>query len=400
LTASLNALRPPYRPDAILLPFQALWYADRSEVKIIEKSRRTGITWTSAAEHADEGATGNCDTWYIGYSEDQGEEFIRDVAQWGRNLHGIAVEYGECLFEDYDPATQKTEAIKAFRVDWASGKRTTALSSRPRNLRGKQGLVTIDEAAYHDDLRGLLKSALAMLIWGARIEIISTHNGIDNEFAKVIEETRAGKFNYSIHRVTLDDALCDGLYKRICHKTRKKWSIEREHAWRANLVKQYGDGAAEELFCEPSHAGASYFNTNVVESRMVAGRPILTLEVDHAFALRGEIERERHVAAWITSELRPLLDRLPRDLEHCVGQDFGRVSDLSSRCLTFHSSSRSKSCLRSSEAFRGCARRTWMRLETARTLPRTARHGLAMTRSSRSKSRSRGTWKRGPHSRQ
>lgn len=327
MTSPLLAVCSEYREDVVLLPYQQRWFADRSEVKLIEKSRRTGITWTSAAEHADEGACGRSSTWYIGYSEDQGEEFIRDVATWARQLHGVAVEYGEEVLEDVDPETGKTEAIKAFRIDWASGRRTTALSSRPRNLRGKQGLVTIDEAAFHDDLRGLLKSAMAMLIWGARIEVISTHNGVDNEFAKVIEETRAGKFNYSIHRVTLDDALADGLYKRICRVSGKPWTEVRESKWRANLIRQHGDDADEELFCIPSKGGASYFVRDVIEQRMQVGRPVLRLSLDAGFALRPVAERERHVDAWIRTELAPLLARLPR-VAHYVGQDFGRVADL------------------------------------------------------------------------
>lgn len=329
MTNPLCAVPMQYREDAVLLPYQARWYADRSEVKIIEKSRRTGITWTSAAEHADEGASGLGDTWYIGYSEDQGEEFIRDVAEFGRRLHGVAVHFEEYVFEDFDPVTGHTDAIKAFRIDWASGKRTTALSSRPRNLRGKQGLVTIDEAAFHDDLRGLLKAAMAMLIWGARVEIISTHNGIDNEFAKLIEEVRAGKFNYSLHRVTLDDALADGLYRRICRVNGKPWTEKRERAWRDNLIRQHGDDADEELFCIPSKAGAAYFVRDVIEQRMELGRPVLRLTCDGPFALRSTEERAAHVAAWVETELAPHLRALPERYPHYVGQDFGRVADLS-----------------------------------------------------------------------
>ena len=35
---------------------------------------------------------------------------------------------------------------------------------------------------------------------------ISTHNGVENLFNEYITEARAGKKDYSVHRITLDDA--------------------------------------------------------------------------------------------------------------------------------------------------------------------------------------------------
>ncbi len=325
---SVHAHVLDYRDDVILLPYQARWWADKSEVKATEKSRRTGFTWTTAGEWSDDAATGRDDGWYVGYSEDLGEEFIRDVAWWAKVLHGIAVEYGECVIDDVDPETGESSAIKAFRVDFSSGKRVTSLSSRPRNMRGKQGNICLDEAAFHDDVPGLLKAANATLMWGGRVAIISTHNGVDNEFNKLIEDTRAGKYAYSIHRVTLDDALRDGLFKRICQKRRKVWTPALEKAWRAALIAKYGEGADEELFCIPSKGGIAYFDTTLIEARMRTGRPVLRLTCDSKFTMRPEPERVRHVDVWIRNELDPQLAKLPRDRGHYLGEDYGRVADL------------------------------------------------------------------------
>ena len=44
------------------------------------------------------------------------------------------------------------KAINAFRIKFASGFEIMALSSAPRGLRGKQGVVIIDEAAFVDQL--------------------------------------------------------------------------------------------------------------------------------------------------------------------------------------------------------------------------------------------------------
>lgn len=326
--SSVHAIDLEYRPDVVLLPYQARWWADKSEVKLAEKSRRTGFTWTTAGEWADDAARGRDDGWYIGYSEDQGEEFVRDVAFWARVLHGVAVEYQETVLEDVDPDTGDTSAIKAFRVDFASGKRVTALSSKPRNMRGKQGNICLDEAAFHDDVPGLLKAANATMIWGGRVAIISTHNGVENEYNKLLENTRAGRFNYSIHRVTLDDALSDGLFKRICQKRRKRWSLSLQESWRQALIDKYGEGSDEELFCIPSKGGIAYFATDVIEARMRTGRPVLRLTCDGAFAMKPEPERIRTVDSWIKAELVPQLAKLPKDRPHYAGLDYGRVADL------------------------------------------------------------------------
>ena len=39
-----------FNPDDVLLPYQKIWIADDSPLKIAEKSRRTGITWAEAAD--------------------------------------------------------------------------------------------------------------------------------------------------------------------------------------------------------------------------------------------------------------------------------------------------------------------------------------------------------------
>jgi phage FluMu gp28-like protein len=51
---------------AVLLPYQQLWLADKSQVKVAEKSRRVGLTWGEAANSALEASSANGqDTWYL-----------------------------------------------------------------------------------------------------------------------------------------------------------------------------------------------------------------------------------------------------------------------------------------------------------------------------------------------
>src|SRR6202161_247266 len=242
-------------PLLILLPYQRRWLADQSQVKVSEKSRRIGITWTEAADRALGAATtgrAGIDGWYIGYNKDMALEFIEAAARWARRFNRAAEAVEEIVLED------ERSDILAYRIRFASGRKIVALSSRPSNLRGKQGCAVIDEAAFHDDLPGLLKAALAFTMWGGCVRIISTHNGAESAFNELINEVRAGRRPYSLHRVTLDEAISDGLYHRICMKLGLKWSSAGETEWRTRTFEEYSEDAEEELLCIPRASGGTF----------------------------------------------------------------------------------------------------------------------------------------------
>ena len=172
------------------------------------------------------------------------EQYIADVATWAKSYNLAAHAVEETVLDEEND-------ILAFRVRFASGFKVTALSSRPTNLRNKKGRIVIDEAAFHNDLDELLKAALAIVMWGGRVSIISTHNGADNPFNKLIEAIAKGKKDFSLHTYPLKTAIADGLYQRICLVTNTPYSVEAEAQWEASLRQIYGDAAGEELDCVP-----------------------------------------------------------------------------------------------------------------------------------------------------
>lgn len=242
----------------VLLKYQRSWFSDPSPVKIIEKSRRIGITWASACLAIDRAATDAMSTMYIAYEERQGAQFIKDCAFWARHYQ-VAFSESTQLIEDVDPQTGASKSIKAFSIDFRNGRSIQAMSSAPRNLRGKAGAICLDEFAFHDQPEELLTAAIALLIWGGKVEIISTHNGIGSYFNTLIKDVKAGALPYSLHSVNLDHALADGLYKRVCYVSGQKWSLEAEAQWRADLMRQYSRNATEELLCIPSAGGIGLF---------------------------------------------------------------------------------------------------------------------------------------------
>src|SRR5690349_24280103 len=125
-------------------------------------------------------------------------EFIETAAEWARKFNKAARAAEEIAIED------ESRNLLAYRIRFASGHKIVALSSRPSNLRGKQGRAIIDEAAFHENLPELLKAALAFTMWGGLVRVISTHNGADNAFNQLVNDIRAGRRPFSLHRVTLD----------------------------------------------------------------------------------------------------------------------------------------------------------------------------------------------------
>ena len=226
----------------VMLPYQQRWLADPARVKVWSKSRRIGASWSDACDSVLLSARANkgMDTLYIGYSEDMTREYIDDCAMWANAFQYAASQMAETLFDDIGP-NGDVRQIKAFRIDFASGHKILALSSRPRSIRGKQGKVTIDEAGFHDDLDGLLTAALALLIWGGRVHIMSSHNGEDNPFNLLVKDVRAGKYDYSLHHTTFDDALRDGLYERVKLVMGDEMPENSREEWRESIYAFYGD---------------------------------------------------------------------------------------------------------------------------------------------------------------
>jgi phage FluMu gp28-like protein len=320
------------RAPAVLLPYQQRWLADKSQVKVCEKSRRIGLSWAEACDAVLEAAAsaeaGGDDVWYIGYVKDMAIEFILDCAQWAAHFQSVAdaIEISEDVFIE----GEEKKSVFAFSIRFASGFRITALSSQPRNLRGKQGRVILDEAAFHISQAEILKAAMALLIWGGRVHVISTHDGDDNPFNELIKDTRAGKFPYSVHRIPFDLAMEEGLYQRICLKTGKDWTAEGEAKWAGDIRAFYGDDAEEELDCVPKNGSGAWLSRALIERCMSQALPVLRIERKPEWTFLPEHERKAEIKEWCDEHLKPLLDALPRNLHSALGGDIGRVSDLSS----------------------------------------------------------------------
>ena len=233
------------------------------------------------------------------------------------------IEETEEVFAEGD----EQKSVLAFVIRFASGWRVTALSCRPSNLRGKQGRVIIDEAAFHEQLGELLKAAMALLMWGGQVHIISTHDGVENLFNDLITDIRAGKKPYSIHRITFDEAVEQGLYRRICLRRGLEWTAAGEADWCKEIRDFYGEDASEELDCIPKNGGGKWLNRALIESRMNQYTLVIRYDQSDDFGLLPEPRRAAEVADWLADILQPILDGLDKTRTSFVGEDFARSGD-------------------------------------------------------------------------
>ena len=316
---------------AALMAYQQRWVADPSPLKVIEKSRRTGLTWGEASDNvlsaASARSAGGQNVYYIAYNQDMTIEYIQACAMWARVFNYAA---GEIEDGFWDGESEADKNIKTYTIKFpGSGFRIVALSSRPSNLRGRQGTIVIDEAAFHDQLAELLKAALAMLIWGGKVRVISTHNGAENPFNELVTDIRAGRRAGTVHRVTFQEAVADGLYRRVCMRLGKEWSAPEQATWMAGVYSFYGDGASEELDCVPANSSGAWLTRALIESRMSADTPVLRWECKAGFEVLPDGLRKADCQDWLDAQMRPLLEALPTDVLSFNGEDFGRSGDLS-----------------------------------------------------------------------
>lgn len=308
---------------AVLLPYQKSWLLDKSLVKVWEKSRRIGASYVEALNcvlvSMLSKSAGGMNCYYLSYSKEMTQQFINDCAFWAHILGIACSDMEEVVVKDED------KDIMVYRIRFDSGFEIWGLPSVPRSLRSKQGHVVIDEAAFVDDLGELLKAAMALLMWGGSVSILSTHNGDDNPFNVLIQQVHSGDKDYSLHHTTIKDALADGLYKRICEVKDKGWSEEKEERWLAQLEKDYGDAADEELYCVPTRSGERYFPAALVSSVAVKDKPVFRFSADDSFTFEKAEKREKEIRTWF-KEIKPIL--LATDLPVCAGEDFARSGDI------------------------------------------------------------------------
>lgn len=321
--------------DGVLMKHQAEWIADPSDLKVASKGRRTGITFAEALDctliAAAKRSAGGQNVFYIGDTKDKGREFIGYVKHFAQVVAKELCAIEEFIYLDHrDDGT--TKHISGYLIRFASGFRVEALSSRPENIRGLQGVVVIDEAAYHKDVRAVLDAVNALLIWGGKIRVISTHNGVLNPFNELIKEAYAGKNPFKVHEITFGDAVKNGLYKRVCYMKGEEWTPEKEAEWERKIRAAYGPRTAamkQELDAIPAEQEGAALTRIMIENCMEKGIPVIRWACKDEFKNEPDHVRTEVTLEFCETKLLPHLKKLDPRRQHVFGGDFGRTGDAS-----------------------------------------------------------------------
>lgn len=196
--------------EPVLLAYQRDWVLDDSRLKIAEKSRQIGWTWSEGYKIVREKsqADSRLDHWISSRDDIQARLFLEDCKGFANLLNIAAKDLGVMVIDD--------KGNSAYVLSFANGLRAHSMSSNPDAQAGKRGGRTLDEFALQPDPRKLYSIAFPGITWGGSLSLFSTHRGTANYFNDLIVEVKhkGNPKSFSLHTVTLQRALEEGfLYK-------------------------------------------------------------------------------------------------------------------------------------------------------------------------------------------
>ncbi|WP_310601193.1 terminase large subunit domain-containing protein [Desulfobulbus sp.] len=257
----------PVNPDGIFLPYQEKWIVDRSRLKLMEKARQIGLSWSTAyaADERTAEAGAKWDQWISSRDDLQARLVIEDCKMFAKLLQLAAEDLGEVVID-------QEKKISAYVLHFANGRRIHSMSSNPDAQAGKRGGRILDEFALHPDPRKLWSIAYPGITWGGNMEVISTHRGSQNFFNLLIREIRehGNPKKISLHRVTLQDALDQGFLYKL------QQSLPEDHEVKGMNEAEYFDfirsGCADEesflqeYMCMPADDAAAFLEFDLIAS--------------------------------------------------------------------------------------------------------------------------------------
>jgi phage FluMu gp28-like protein len=285
--------------NSILLPYQRDWVNDTARLKICEKARQIGWSWGDAyrIDRIQSMKDAALDHWVSSRDDIQAKLFLEDCKAFARILQMGADDLGLQVIDDLGNT--------AYVLSFSNGRRIHSMSSNADAQAGKRGGRTLDEFALHKDPRKLYTIAYPGITWGGDLAIFSTHRGTNNYFNTLINEVRykGNPKAFSLHRVTLQDALDQGfLYKLQTKLPSDDPRMGMDEATYFDFIKSGcadTESFMEEYMCVPSDDASAFLAFDLLDKAKYAPT-----------------------------------ERWQTDLEDCVnplyvGMDIGRTADLS-----------------------------------------------------------------------
>lgn len=302
-----------------LLPYQLDWAFDPARFCIGEKSIRIGFTFAQEFKACRGRLLDRVDYLHSSVTQGVALQFIRECNFWLEQYKVKGISLGEMDFvgelDDIKP--------KAFYIEFPNGSRIISFSSSPNAMRGFGGEVGLDEIAFHRKMAEMIKGAGGRSLWGDPVSMWSSHNG-KGEFYHFVQKVLADpNTKWSHHKVTIVDAIEQGLVEKINEV--KGTNFTRE-SFLEDCRTAVGSPEAfeEECMCNPRESGtpvASWLDIQAAEQDY----PIFSCQIE-GNASQSDI---------IDPSVQELLDANPfleleKDKRYALGYDIARTGHLSS----------------------------------------------------------------------
>eukprot|EP00112_Aurelia_sp_Birch-Aquarium-sp1_P002845 Seg13155.3 transcript_id=Seg13155.3/GoldUCD/mRNA.D3Y31 product="Mu-like prophage FluMu protein gp28" protein_id=Seg13155.3/GoldUCD/D3Y31 len=190
----------------IWLPYQESWQNDSAIMKLMQKTRRAGVSYGDSYESAryHSKRSSKQDTWVSSRDETTAKLYAKDTHGFAKKLDQSAGILGQDVLLD-----SNGKRVLAHTVPFANGTALHSVASNPDVFAGKGGRVKLDEFALRRDPRGVYAIASPTIDWGGSLSIISTHRGSANYFNTLIRQINedGNPKGFSLHTVTLENAL-------------------------------------------------------------------------------------------------------------------------------------------------------------------------------------------------
>jgi len=304
--------------NRFFLPYQTRWIRDRGRKRLMEKSRQIGISLATAYDLVVKTGKrrGPFDSWVSSRDDLQAQLFGADCARWAGLLH---LRCGECSEILIDPDRK----ISAHVLPFHNGRSIYSLSSNPDAQAGKRGHRVFDEFALNPANRQLFAVGYPGAIWSGGMDIISTHRSTGNFFNQLVNEIKhkGNPKQFSLHTVTMPDAVQDGLLEKLKNKWREADPGDDRLRWSGDdFLQALRDGCPDEetwqqeFLCQPGDDESAFLSYDLIAGCYY--KPVEQWEMDVA-------------AVYDRRQLPAVIDRRynPQGPLY-IGVDIGRFHDL------------------------------------------------------------------------
>lgn len=256
-----------------LQPYQAWWHAHSdlalgrdAKSRIVEKGRGLGLTMMSAMDalllaHS---SKGGITIPIAGRAGDTSDEFIEKT--W------------HLIDDAHDTEFFAPDRAVTSRVVLHNGSRLIPMpGGSPNKVRSKRIVKgVLDEYAFHEYATQLRQAMRGSLSEGGTLDVISTHNGADTEYYRLLDETRLGRLRMTRFYFPVADP--KAWRQDVPVKDQVKAGLGVIAPWIDldgfdEFRREDPAGCAQEMLCDVMDAALNLLSRVVVERQQDASLP-------------------------------------------------------------------------------------------------------------------------------